>query len=189
MALSNKGKIAAAIGSVTATPPFTIASAADTCSGQSIAAKKKCSFDVEFSPATPGVVTGGSIAVTYNGASPTVSLSGVGVEVTLKAPSKETFSPVAAGTPGKPKPIKISNPATVSVGLGTTSLAGDDPTSFTISENGCTGTLTAKGNCTITMEFTPQIGATGAQSATVGLSYTYGANTGSVSLPISGKVK
>ena len=188
--LTNKGSSTAAIGSVTAVAPFAIAGGADTCSGQSIAAKKKCSFDVEFSPATPGAVSGGSIEVSYNGTNPAVSLSGTGIAVTLKAPSKETFSPVAAGGTGKPKAIKISNPATVSVNLATTSVGGTDPGAFTITANSCTVTLAAKpGNCTITMEFTPGSGATGAQSATVGFSYTYGANDGSVSIPISGTVK
>ena len=50
--LTNKGTEAAVIGSVTATPPFEIASGENTCSGQTIAAKKKCSFEVEFAPAT-----------------------------------------------------------------------------------------------------------------------------------------
>jgi len=174
---------------VTATAPFAIASAADTCSGKSIAAKKKCELEVEFAPATPGIVSDHTVDVTYNGASPKVSLSGAGIAVTLKAPSKETFSPVAAGGTGKPKAIKISNPATVSVSLDPTSIGSSDPTAFTKTANTCTGTLASKGNCTITMEFTPKSGATGAQSATVGFSYTYGANAGVVSIPISGTVK
>jgi len=190
MMLTNKGTTAALIETVTALPPFTISSGADTCSGKSIAAKKKCEFEVEFSPATPGIVSDQTINVTYNGTSPKVSLSGTGIAVTLKAPSQEKFSSVAAGGTGKPKAIKISNPATVSVSLGTTSISGNDPGAFTKMANSCTGTLAAKpGNCTITMEFTPKSGATGAQSATVGFSYTYGANTGSVSVSISGTVK
>ena len=180
---------AAVIGTVTATPPFEIAGGTNTCSGQTIAAKKKCSFDVEFAPTTVTNVTGGSIDVPYNGTSPTMSLSGDGIAVTLKAPSKETFSPVAAGVTGKSKNIKISNPATVSVSLGATSIGGNDPTAFTITANTCMGPLAAKGKCTLTMEFTPKSGATGAQSATVGLSYTYGANDGNVSISISGTVK
>jgi len=187
--LTNKGTNAAVIGTVTATPPFAIASSKDSCAGQSIAAKKKCSFEVEFAPPTPGIVSDQTIDVSYNGTSPAVSLSGTGIAVALKAPSKETFSPVAAGGTGKAKKIKFSNPATVSVSLGATSVGGDDPSSFTITDNSCTGPLAAKDNCTITMEFTPGSGATGAQSATVGLSYTYGANDGSVSIPVSGKVK
>ena len=130
-----------------------------------------------------------TIEVAYNGASPAMSLSGTGIAVTLNAPSKETFSSVAAGAIGKSKKIKISNPATVSVNLATTSIVGNDPSAFTITANTCTDTLAAKGSCTIEMEFTPGSGATGAQSATVGFSYTYGANTGIVSIPISGTVK
>src|SRR5208282_1396832 len=181
--------IAAVIGSVTATPPFVVAGD-NTCSGQSIAPKKKCEFEVEFAPATPGAVSDETIDVAYNGASPAMSLSGTGIAVTLKAPSKETFSPVAAGAVGKSKAIKISNPATVSVNLATTSVVGNDPGAFTITANTCTVTLAAKpANCTITMEFAPKSGATGTQSATVGFSYTYGANAGVVSIPISGTVK
>ncbi|MGA7618493.1 NHL repeat-containing protein [Candidatus Binatus sp.] len=190
VSLTNKGAIAAVIGSVTATPPFVVAGGENTCSGQTIAPKKKCSFEVEFAPATPGAVSDQTIEVGYNGASPAMNLSGNGIAVTLKAPSKETFSSVAAGTSGKAKKIKISNPATVSVNLATTSVVGTDSGAFTITANTCTVTLKAKpGNCTITMEFAPKSGATGTQSATVGFSYTYGANAGVVSIPISGTVK
>jgi len=181
--LTNKGT-AAAIGSVTATPPFAIAGD-NTCSGQTIAVKKKCSFDVEFAPATPGAVTGGSIDVSYNGISPAMNLSGTGLAVTLKAPSKEKFSSLEES-----KKIKISNPATVSVSLGATSLGGADGfCEFTITANTCTGTLAAKGNCTITIEFLPKTPSCVGLPATVGFSYTYGANTGAVSVPISGTVK
>ncbi|MGO8803780.1 NHL repeat-containing protein [Candidatus Binatus sp.] len=190
VALTNKGSTTAVIGSVTATPLFAIAGGEDTCSGQSIAAKKKCSFDVEFTPATSGAVSDATIDVTYNGASPAMSLGGTGIAVTLKAPSKETFASVAAGATGNQKNIKVSNPAKVSVNLATTTKSGNDPGAFTITANTCMSTLAAKpGNCTITMEFTPPSGATGVQSATVGFSYTYGANTGSVSIPVSGTVK
>jgi hypothetical protein len=188
--LTNKGSNAAHISSVNATMPFMIAGGSNTCAGSTIAARKTCSFEVEFAPTTVGNVTSGSIDVTYNGTSPAVSLSGNGIGVTLIAPSRETFSPVAPGAIGKPKGIKISNPGTVSVNLGATSRAGTDPNAFTITANTCTGKLASKpGNCTITMEFTPGIGASGAQSATLGLSYTYGANNGNVSIPLSGTVK
>ena len=63
MTLSNKGTAAAVIGTVTATPPFEIGGGANNCSGQTIAAKKKCSFDVEFAPTTVTNVSGGSIEV------------------------------------------------------------------------------------------------------------------------------
>jgi hypothetical protein len=75
--LTNKGTLPAQISTVTATAPFTIAGGADTCSGQSIALKGTCSFEVEFAPTSVANVTG-SIAVTYNGSSPAILLVGNG---------------------------------------------------------------------------------------------------------------
>jgi uncharacterized repeat protein (TIGR03803 family) len=78
--LSNKGAVGfgAQISTVTVTAPFTIAGGANTCSGETIAPKKTCSFEVEFSPTTVANVTG-SINVTYNGTSPAVALTGNGI--------------------------------------------------------------------------------------------------------------
>ena len=112
-----------------------------------------------------------------------------GIAVTLTAPSKETFPPVAAGTTGNPKTFAVSNSATVSVNLGTTIIGGNDPGAFTIAANTCIGKLAPKRGCKIAIEFTPPPGATRAQSATVGFGYTYGANYGSVSVPLSGTVR
>jgi len=52
--LTNKGTIGvgAQISTITATAPFTIAGGANTCSGETIARKKTCSFYVEFAPTT-----------------------------------------------------------------------------------------------------------------------------------------
>jgi len=188
--LSNKGKFAAQITTVTTPAPFMVAGSPNTCTGSTIAPKKTCVFDIEFAPTTVANAGGGSIDVSYNGLSPKVTLVGNGIAVTLNAPSRETFSSVAAGSDGKPKTIRISNPATVSVDLGITSIGGTDPGAFKIMANTCTGTLARKpGSCAISIEFTPGGGATGMQSATVELRYTYGANEGSVSIPISGTVK
>lgn len=77
--LRNKGRAVAVISSVTATAPFSIVEDKNTCTGETIAPKKNCSFDVEFAPTTVGEVTGGSIDVTYNGMSPAVALEGNGI--------------------------------------------------------------------------------------------------------------
>ncbi len=77
--LTNKSLLAAEISDVTAAAPFMIAGRANTCSGETIAPKKTCSFEVEFSPTAVGKVTDGSIDVTYNGTSPAVTLEGNGV--------------------------------------------------------------------------------------------------------------
>ena len=188
--LTNKGTTAAAIGSVTATAPFVIAGGTNSCSGKSIAVKKKCSFDVEFAPATVADVTGGSIDVSYNGNSPAVSLAGDGVAVTLKAPKSASFSAVDAGAAAKPKNIEISNSSTVPVTLETAALGAPDAGSFTITSDECSGELiAAKGKCKVAIKFAPPGGASGAQTSTLSFGFTYGANTGNVSTDLKSKVK
>ncbi len=189
--LTNKGTVAAVIGSITASSPFVIAGGTDTCSGQSIAAKKKCTFDIEFAPATVADVTGGSIDVIYNGTSPAVHLQGNGIAAALKAPKSESFSAVAAGsTTGKPKNIEISNSSTVPVTLETAALGAPDPGSFTITSDECSGELIApKGKCPVAIKFTPPGAASGAQTSTLSFGFTYGANTGNVSTALKSKVK
>jgi uncharacterized repeat protein (TIGR03803 family) len=77
--LTNEGTVGAHIANVSVTAPFKIGTGANTCSRQSIALKKTCSFYVEFAPTTIGPVSGGSLNVTYNGASPAVALEGTGI--------------------------------------------------------------------------------------------------------------
>ncbi len=190
VSLANKGTIAAVIESVTATPPFTIAGGANTCSGQTIEPKKKCSFDVEFAPATPGAVSDQTIEVGYNGASPATSLSGNGIAATLKAPKSESFTAVDAGVTGKAKNIELSNSSTVPVTLETAALGAPDPGSFTIAGDGCSGhVLAPKSKCAVAVEFAPPGSASGTQTSTLSFEFTYGANSGSVSTALKSKVK
>lgn len=188
--LTNGGVWTVMIAEVTASSPFIVNSPGNTCSGQTIEPKKTCSFDVEFAPPTVANVTGGSIDVAYDGASPAVTLEGDGIAVMLEAPKSESFAEVAAGASGAPKTIQITNPATVSVTLGAATLGGADPGSFTITSDGCSGKpLASKGNCKVAVEFTPPGAASGAQSSTLSFGFTYGANNGNVSTTLEGKVK
>jgi len=188
--LSNKGSAVAEIASITPTAPFTIAGGANTCSGNSIAPKKTCSFSVEFVPTTVSNFSGGAIHVTYNGTSPALSLAGDGIGVTLKAPKSASFPPVSAGSMGSPKNIVFSNSSTVTVTFGTAVLGGSDPVSFKLASNQCSGqALAPKGMCGIGVEFAPPGNASGTQSATLSLGCTYGANASNVSANLSGKVK
>ncbi len=188
--LTNKGNSAAQIASVTATAPFTIGGAANTCTGKTITSKKTCSFSVEFAPATVANVTNGSIDVAYNGTSPVVTLAGNGISATLTAPKPTSLTPVAAGSVGKLKNIQFSNPSTVTLTFGTATLGGSDPASFKIASDQCSGKpLAPKGKCGIGIEFAPPSGANGLQSAILSFEFTYGANEGSVSTNLSGKVK
>jgi len=77
--LTNQGTLPAQISRVTATAPFKIAAGANTCSGKAPAPKRTCSFEVEFAPTTVSNDDAGSVDVTYNGASPLVTLVGNGI--------------------------------------------------------------------------------------------------------------
>jgi len=188
--LTNKGKAPAVISSVTASAPFITGGGPDTCTGQTIAPKKTCSFEVEYAPTTFGEVDGGFASVEYNGTSPLVTLKGISIAATLKAPKAASFAPVSAGSLGTPKNIVISNLSTVTVTFGTAMLGGSDPGSFKISSDLCSGQpLAPKGTCGIGVESAPPGNATGTQSAMLSLEFTYGANQGNVSTNLSGKVK
>ncbi len=79
--LRNNGPVAAVISLVLANAltqlgQFTIADGANTCSGETIAPKKTCSFEVEFAPTIAGGTILGVAGVGYNGASPEILLQG-----------------------------------------------------------------------------------------------------------------
>lgn len=188
--LTNKGTASAQVTGVTVSAPFMIGGGSNTCSGMTIAPKKSCSFSIEFAPTTVGNVSGGSIDVTYNGTSPAVALQGAGIAVTLKAPKSNSLPPVSAGSVSKPKNIVFSNPSTVTVTLGAAALGGSNPGSFQIAGDQCSGqALAPKGKCGIAVESAPPGNASGTQSATLSIGYTYGGNSGNVSTNLSGKVK
>ena len=69
-------------------------------------------------------------------------------------------------------------------------LGGTDPVSFKTAGDQCSGqALAPTGKCGIGVEFAPPGNASGTQSATLTISFTYGANQGNVSASLSGKVK
>ena len=172
----------------TATPTTTLSAAPAKLNLGSVDAS--CSFEVEFAPATPGVVSDQTIEVGYNGTSPAMSLSGTGIAVTLKAPKSESFTAVDAGVTGKAKNIELSNSSTVPVTLETAALGAPDPGSFTIASDGCSGQVLApKSKCTVAVEFAPPGTASGTQTSTLSFGFTYGANSGSVSTALKSKVK
>ena len=188
--LANKGAVAANISNITASASFMIAATGNTCSGHTIAPKKTCSFEVEFTPATVENVTNGSIHVDYNGTSPAVTLTGEGIAVALKASTSLALPAQAPGTIGKARGLTLSNPNTVSVVLGSASRSGADAGSFKIASDTCSGhSLAAKGKCAIGLEFAPPANATGTQTATLSVGFTYGGNPGGASINLIGTIK
>jgi hypothetical protein len=49
--------------------------------------------------------------------------------------------------------------------------------------------LPAKGKCSMSVEFDPAAGASGTLNATLSIDFTYGPNSGGVSINLAGKVK
>jgi uncharacterized repeat protein (TIGR03803 family) len=188
--LTNKGTADAQIGSLARNAPFIIAGGPNSCANANIAPKGKCSFYVEFAPTSPASVSGKSIYVTYNGVSPALDLSGSGVGVSLKAPKAKALPAQVPGSVGPPKSIVFVNPSTVAVTLGAAMLGGSNPGSFLIASDQCSGqTVAPKSKCSVGVEFAPPGNASGTQSATLSLPYTYGANVGMASVSLSAKVK
>ncbi len=189
LTLTNKGKVAAVISTVSVSAPFVIGGGANTCSGKTIALKKTCSFDIEFAPPIPTGNVTGSIEVTYNGLSPIVALKGNGIQVRLKAPISVSFTAVTAGKVGKLKNVVFLSPNTVPVTVGLAALSGSDPGSFRILNNQCSAP--PMGKCAIQIEFAPPVNANGTQSATLTVEMFNGDKDtgGGYQTQLSGKVK
>jgi len=183
--VTNTSKSASAvIGTVSPAAPFAIVTDSDHCSGQTLAPKKTCIFELNFQPATVGGFSA-TLAIPFNGGpEPEISLAGTGLSVALKGPKSETLGTAAAGSIGKAKTSTISNPGSVSVTVDTASLSGP----FTIVTDTC-ATLAPEGKCEISLEFTPPAGATGPQSGQLSLPYTYGSNSGTYRAALSGTAK
>lgn len=188
----NKGTVEAMVGTVSVPAPFAIVAGTDLCSNQIVLPKKSCTMMLQFAPTATGP-SGGSVSVSYNGAPPaTVNLSGNGTAVSMKAPTKVAFAPVAAGSTGPSKAItfiNLSKTATVQMG-STPSLSGP----FQIASDGCSGTTVGpRGKCTIGLQFMPPQGSTSKSTltGTMGMfSFTYGSNDGAVpSISLTGRVK
>jgi pseudomonalisin len=187
--INNTGNELATMGVVSVPSEFTLAKGGDLCSNQTIKPKKFCTIALEFAPSVPQTESG-ALSVPYNGAAPLmIALSGLGTAVSVAGPASLAFAPVSAGTPGKPKPVTITNlSATATAKLGTADLSGP----FTIASDSCSGTtMGPRKHCVIALEFNPPSGTPSntAMDGNLNFSFTYGSNDGSVTVPLSGTVK
>ena len=188
--LVNRGAVSAAIAGVSPTAPFAVAPGSDTCSRQTIAAKGRCTFSLVFMPTSVARGIGGSVDVTYNGTSPSMTLKGNGTAVALDFPKLRGLGAATAGTLGKSSTLAIRNPSTVPVTFATAMLGGTNPDSFSITSDNCSSeALAAKDRCDVVVQFSPGMAASGKQTGTLSLGYTYGSNAGNVSINLQGIAK
>ncbi len=142
-----------AIGAMTlaVNAPFSISQ--NGCSG-SLAAGANCTVSVVFAPTASGSATGTLTVSSSAVATPaTVALAGAGVPaggLTMN-PVLLTFPVTAAGQTSAAQPVTITN--ATSYAIGAISIVTSAP--FSVSQNGCTGSLAAGANCTVSVVFAP----------------------------------
>ncbi len=137
-----------------------------------IAPGTTCVISVRFAPTTTGSKTA-TLSIVSNGAATpkTYALSGNAVDpVITLTPSSVTFATQNVGTNSATQNITVRNTGTAAVTTSPVSLAGANPTQFTITNatNTCvTGrSLAAGASCTISVRFNPT-GASGSRTASI----------------------
>jgi hypothetical protein len=139
-----------------------------TC-GTSLAVGAKCTISAQFSPGGTGARSA-TITLSDSYGTQTVALSGTGVASILN-PSSLSFGNQTVGTKSAVQTITVTNTGTSTMTISSIVEGGFNPTSFPETST-CGSSLTAGANCTISVQFSP--GGTGARSATVTLTDSYG---------------
>jgi hypothetical protein len=151
---------------------YAIASTGTTCTG-TLASKAKCNLAVTFSPTANGAVNG-SVSLTDSGAfSPQlVALSGTGSGAAAApltfAPATLTFANTAVGTTSAGKTVTVKNTSASAVTLSSIAASGDFVATGSATTP-CAGglNLAAGKSCTMSVTFSPALGASGAISGSV----------------------
>jgi centrosomal CEP192-like protein/HYDIN/CFA65/VesB family protein/ASPM-SPD-2-Hydin domain-containing protein len=164
--LTNDGNTTIHVTSATVTGSGGFSTAADTCSGASLAAGAACTVQVGFAPANLGTF---SATLSFNddaGNSPqTVALSGSGVQpaVSLSA-SSLAFGNQVVGNKSPNQSVIVTNSGTGTLNVGAATAGAP----FAIVTDACSNTAVAPGSsCSIQVAFTPTV--TGPASGTLSI--------------------
>jgi len=151
---------------------YTISSSGTTC-GASLAAKAKCNIAVTFTPTANGSINGAVTITDTAGFSPQlIALSGTGSGGTAAplafTPTTLTFTTQAVGTTSPAKSLTVKNSSASSLTLETIAITGD----FSATGSGATPckpnlNLAAAATCTLSVTFSPALGASGSISGGV----------------------
>jgi len=187
VALTNSGRIALAITSVTLAganrDQFT---QANDCS-PSLAVGATCAIQIRFSPTNAGAKAA-EILVTFDGGASAgqVTLSGTGTTTSASAtvsPNSVAFGNVTSGTLSAARSVTIANTGTVQLPITSVVLKGTNYAQFVI-VNSCPVAVTVGGKCTVQVRFRPK--SKGPKSATLSVAFGGGASSKSVSLTGTG---
>lgn len=162
------------VSQITVSGPF---AETDNCTAAPIASGSSCTISVTFSPLATGSA-GGSIAITDNAGTQTVSLSGSGVNPVTFSPTSLSFGNLATGSTSAARSVTVTNRMSTALSIG--GIAASGP--FAIATNTCGSSIAGNGNCTVGVTFTP----TGLGAATGTLTFTDGAVTSPQTVALSG---
>jgi uncharacterized repeat protein (TIGR03803 family) len=130
--------------------------ATDACTGRSLTSGQECKVTMTFTPTALGLQTG-TLSFVDNavGSTQTVTLSGTGVEPATLTPARAIFATQVVGTTSAAKTFTLVNHQNATLTGLAISTTGD----FAVSATTCSTTLAAKGECKVSVTFTPtQIG-------------------------------
>lgn len=145
--LSNSGSGALPISSITASGDFT---ETNNCSN-SLAAGKKCTVTVTFSPSNAEAITG---VLTFTDGATTspqlVKMTGTGLVPLKFTPTSLTFSSTAVGQTATAT-VTVTNSETTAISLSPVASAD-----YSVTGGSCGASLAATASCTVIVTFTPQ---------------------------------
>ncbi len=181
--LKNPNMVPLHIAAVVPSGDFAIAS--DTCSGKDLGAASSCTIGATFSPTQTGALSG-SLAISDDatGSPQAVALTGTGIL------SNPTFSPISlafgrvhVGTVSTAKSVTITNPNILALGIASISAA----VPFNVVSNSCGSSISAGGNCQVSVTFNPTTDSNPAGTVQTGkLTVTDNGKTSSQSVNLSG---
>jgi len=171
--LTNTGTATLSVTSIVPSGDFALATTGTSCpyAGGTVTGGANCTIDVTFTPSATGTRTG-TVTVTDNAAdSPeSVALSGIGLLPSAPAvslsPGTLTFPSQTVGTTSPIQSSTLTNIGTATLSVASIVPSGD----FALATTGTScpyagGTVSAGGNCTIDVTFTPS--ATGTRTGAI----------------------
>ncbi len=137
--------------------PTELAVSADTCTGFALNPKSTCSLKIALTPNGVGTRSAMLELNAIPGGTVTVSASGTGEALRI-ATTPADFGTVVLGATSTAKTLTVTNVAANAVGPIVTSLAGNHPGDFLLSNDLCNGmTLPSMATCTLDVQFKPTV--------------------------------
>jgi hypothetical protein len=170
--LENTGTGPLQVSTVTAPAPF---SQTNNCSAPFVPGSA-CTIQVSFTPAATGLAPG-SLTITSNAGTQTVSLSGTGgatSSTVTVSPAALLFPPQIVNVKSAAQVVTVANTGKTAVSNKGVTISGDFAETTT-----CTASLAAGKTCTVTVTFTPTV--TGTETGTLTLKLATGTQTVSLS--------